>query len=77
MVSLVKRLRVLFVCAVLETGVLVGVPMRPEEIQGVMRLMNQAVVAHVLPSEDDEGDDPPSTVKGNRETQHPPASAKY
>ena len=55
MVSLIKKLRVLFVCLVLETGVLLGVPMRPEEIQEVMHRMNQPKITHVLPSENDEG----------------------
>jgi hypothetical protein len=61
-VSLTKRLRLLLVCGVLEMGVLLGVPMRPEEIQGVMHQMNQPKMGHTLPSENDEGDDPPSTV---------------
>jgi hypothetical protein len=58
--SLAKRLRVLVVCAALEIGVLSGVPMRPDEIQELMNQMNQPKVAHVLPSQNDEGDDPPT-----------------
>jgi hypothetical protein len=54
---MMKRLRVLFVCAVLEMGVLVGAPMRPEEIQELMHQMNQPKIAHVLPAES-EGDGP-------------------
>lgn len=57
MVSLIKKLRVLFVCFALEAGVLLGVPMRPEEIQEVMHQMNQPKMAHVLPGEHGEGDD--------------------
>jgi hypothetical protein len=54
-----KRLRVAFVCAFLQFGALVGVPMRPEEIQDLMRQMNAPKLAHVLPSEEDDGDPPP------------------
>ncbi len=54
--SFVSRLRVFLVCVALEAGVLSGVPMRPDEIQDLMQQMNQAVLAHVLPS-DDEGSD--------------------
>jgi hypothetical protein len=38
-----------------EMGVLIGVPMRPDEIQELMNQMNQPKLAHVLPS-DEEGD---------------------
>ena len=58
--SLMKRLRVLFVCAVLEMGVLVGAPMRPDEIQELMHQMNQPKLAHALPSENDDGGDSPA-----------------
>jgi hypothetical protein len=58
-VSLLERLRVLFVCAVLEAGVLAGSPMRPGEIQELLHRMNQPTLAHMLPSETDEGDGPP------------------
>jgi len=39
-----KRLRVLFVSAVLEMGVLVGAPMRPDEIQELMHHNESAEV---------------------------------
>ncbi len=58
---LMKRLRVLLVCLALEMAVLAGVPMRPDEIQELMNQMNQPKVAHVLPSENDEGDVPPDS----------------
>jgi hypothetical protein len=57
--SLAGRLRVLLLCAALEFGVLAGVPMRPEQIQELMNQMNQPTVAHVLPADEDTGDDPP------------------
>jgi hypothetical protein len=57
--SLASRLRVLVVCVALEMGVLAGVAMRPDEIQDLMHQMNQPTLAHVLPTEDDEGGDRP------------------
>lgn len=54
-----RRLRTAFVCTFLQFGALVGVPMRPEEIQELMRQMNAPKLAHVLPSEEHEGNDPP------------------
>ena len=56
--SLASRLRVLVVCVALEMGVFSGVPMRPDEIQALMNQMNQPKIEHVLPSENDAGDDP-------------------
>ena len=57
--TLRKRLRVVFVCAFLQFGALAGVPMRPEEITELMQTLNQPKLAHVLPSEEAGGDDPP------------------
>ncbi len=54
-----KRLRVVFVCTFLQFGALMGVPMRPQEIQELMQVMNVPKIAHVLPSEECDGDDPP------------------
>jgi hypothetical protein len=56
-VSLKQRLRVLLTCAALEFGVLIGAPMRPDEIRELMHQMNQPKLAHVLRNEDDAGDD--------------------
>jgi hypothetical protein len=60
-VSLMARLRVVFLCVTLEIGVLAGVPIRPDEIQRLMQQMNRPTLAHVLPAEkeDREGDDGP------------------
>lgn len=58
--SWANRLRVLVVCLGLEIGVLSGVPMRPDEIQELVNQMNQPKVAHVLRTEDDEGDGCPT-----------------
>src|ERR1700730_15649482 len=38
---------------------LFGAPMRPDEIEELMYQMNQPKMAHVLPTEGEEGDDPP------------------
>ncbi len=58
--SLKARLRTIFMCAALELGVLSGVPMRPEEIRSLMNHINQPKLAHVLPTADQGGDDPPT-----------------
>lgn len=57
--SLRKRVRVLLACAVLEVGALAGVPMRPEQIVDLMQAFNQPKLAHVIPSENESGDDDP------------------
>jgi hypothetical protein len=51
-----KQLRTVLVCAVLEFGAMIGLPMRPEEIEALMRTMNQPKVAHTLPEESENGD---------------------
>ena len=58
--TLSARLRTILLCSVLEFGVLFGVPMPPERIRELMQTMNQPKLAHVLPTEDDEGGDPPA-----------------
>lgn len=55
--SLKKKLRVLLACAALEFGVLIGAPMRPDEIRELMHQMNQPQLAHVLRNDDDAGVD--------------------
>lgn len=52
--SLKTRLAKIFVYAVLELGALCGVPMRPDQIEKIMKLMDRAVVTDVLRNEDDE-----------------------
>lgn len=60
--SLKTRLRTIVMCAALELGVLSGVPMRPEEIRSLMNQINQPKLAHVLPTDDQRGDDPPPSA---------------
>jgi hypothetical protein len=55
-VSLKEKLRILLACSVLELGVLMGAPMRPDEIKELMHQMNQPTLAHVLPSEEEAGE---------------------
>ncbi len=52
-----SKLRVVVVCLILQMGVMMNCPMRPEEIEDLMQQMNQPKLAHELPSEDDDGDD--------------------
>jgi hypothetical protein len=56
-VSLKKTLRAVLACAALELGVVAGVPMRPDDIRELMHQMNQPKLAHVLPSEENPGED--------------------
>lgn len=54
--SVKDRLRTVFLCVALEMGVLSGVPVRPEQVRELMHQLNQPKLAHVLPSEHDDGD---------------------
>jgi hypothetical protein len=56
--SLARRLRTVACCAILEIGTLIGVPMRPEQIQDLMRAMNAAKIAQTNPEESNSGDGP-------------------
>jgi hypothetical protein len=58
-VSWKKKLRTVLACMMLEAGVLIGVPMRPDQIEELMHQMNQPKLAHVLKEEGDAGDPPP------------------
>ncbi len=53
-----RRLRDLLLCLVLGWGSLLGVPMRAEEVEELMHLMNEPKIAHTLTEESDSGDDP-------------------
>jgi len=50
------RLRTILVCSMLECAALMGLPMRPEEIQELMQRMNQPKLAHVIPDEKEHGE---------------------
>jgi hypothetical protein len=55
--SLKKRLRTICVCLVLEAGVLIGVPVRMEEVQELLHSLNQPKVAKTDPEQDEQADD--------------------
>jgi hypothetical protein len=57
--ALRRRLRVLFLCATLQIGVLAGVPMRPDEIEELMQQINQPKLAQVLPADENTTGAPP------------------
>ncbi len=54
--SLKRRLRTVACCVVLEGAALLGVPMRPEQVQDLMRSLNEQKVAHTTPDEEHRGD---------------------
>ena len=53
-----RRLRTAFVCLVLQVGLVTGVPVRPDEIEELLRRLNEPKLAHELRDEDDSGDPP-------------------
>ena len=73
-----QRLRTILVCTMLEFAALAGVPMRPEEIEELMRQMNQPKLAHVIPDESEHGDGDPEPEPPNPEPapQNPEPSTK-
>jgi hypothetical protein len=52
----------MFLCFVLCVGSL-GLPMRAEEIEELMRTMNQPKIVRKFAEEEERGDDPPPTVE--------------
>jgi len=66
------RLRTVLVCTMLEAGVMLGMPVRPQEIEELLQTMNQPKVAHVLREEHekDDGDDDAVQEKGTG-CEHP------
>jgi hypothetical protein len=57
-VSFKHRFRKILLCLFLGMGVLVGMPMRPEEIEELMHDMNRQEIVCMIPSESENGDDP-------------------
>jgi hypothetical protein len=51
--SFKKRLRTVFVCLVLEAGVLVGAPVRMEQIHELLRSLNQPKLAQTDPEQNE------------------------
>ena len=54
--SIKKRLGGVFLCLVLCGALGMGAQMRPDEIEELMRALNQPKVARTLPDESDDGD---------------------
>ena len=50
----------LFLFGMLELGAMCGVPIRPDEIERISRLMNSTAVVEVLRRTDDGDTDPPA-----------------
>jgi hypothetical protein len=69
--SIARRLRTIACCAILEVGTLMGVPMRPEQIQDLMRAMNVPKLAQTNPDESSTGDghDPEASGVGAPEAE--------
>jgi hypothetical protein len=57
--SVTRRLRTIVCCTILEIGALIGVPMRPEQVQDLMQAMNVANIARTDPEQCPSGDPPP------------------
>ena len=51
-----SRLRSLFLCVVLEVGLMAGVPMRPDEIARLLRLLSGPRAEQTRPDEARKGD---------------------
>jgi hypothetical protein len=49
-------LRTILVCSMLMFATLLGLPMRPEQIEELMHTMNQPKRAHVIPDENEKAD---------------------
>ena len=63
-VSNKEKFRRVLLCSALGLGSLLGAPMRPEEIEELMHQMNQPKLAHTLPDESHNGDDPLEKLAG-------------
>ena len=58
-----KRFRKMFLCLVFCAGSMMGLPMRAEEIQELMRTMNQPKIVRKFAEEEERGDAPPPTAE--------------
>ena len=57
-----RRFQKILLCLVLCVGSQMGLPMRAEEIEELMRTMNQPKIVRKFAEEEERGDDPPPTV---------------
>ena len=51
------RLRCMTLCFVLWMGAGVGMPLQPGKLEELLQHMNEPMIAHTLPEENDDGDD--------------------
>jgi hypothetical protein len=58
-----RRFRKMFLCFVLCVGSQMGLPMRVEEIEELMRTMNQPKIVRKFAEEKERGDDPLPTAQ--------------
>jgi hypothetical protein len=54
--SIKTKLRNLLLCLTLAMSSLAGVPMRAEEIEELLRAVNQPRIAYTIPDESDDGE---------------------
>jgi hypothetical protein len=59
LVSIKHLLRTLIICLPLALGSLAGVAMKPEEIEELMRSLNQQKITVTIPGESENGDGTP------------------
>jgi hypothetical protein len=58
-----KRFRKILLCLVLGMASQMGIPMRAEEIEELMRTMNQPKIVRKYAEEEERGDAPPPTAE--------------
>ena len=68
-----QRLRTIACCGILQLGTLVGVLMRPEQVQDLMRTLNQPKLAQTDPDERESTDEPLVSGGCSEEDQQPQA----
>ncbi len=54
--SVKSKLRAVLLCFTLQIGVFAGIPMRPDEIEEILRCMSQPKIEYTIPEEDDDGE---------------------
>ena len=57
-----ERLRILACCVILQVAATIGLPMRPEQVQDLMRVLNAPKIARTNPADDEKGD-PAARIK--------------
>jgi hypothetical protein len=68
-----QRLRTIACCGILQLGTLLGMPMRPEQVQDLMHTLNQPKLAQTDPDEKANGDDSPQSGGRSEGDQQPQA----